>query len=64
MGLVRRGPGERLAAWLYTGPLGHFWSTAADLGAFFVRSLLTGARRRLAQGAQEQGNGGAGQGAG
>ena len=47
MGLVRRGPAERVAAWLYTGPLGHLWSTAADLGSFFFRSLLTRAQRRL-----------------
>jgi hypothetical protein len=48
VGQVRRGLGERLAAWLYTGPLGHFWSTAADLADFFLRSLRTRAQRRLA----------------
>lgn len=42
---MRRGPGERIAAWLYTGPLGHLWSTAADLGVFFARSLAARARR-------------------
>jgi hypothetical protein len=44
---VRRGPGERLAAWLYTGPLGHFWSTTADLGEFFFGSLAERGRQRL-----------------
>ena len=45
--MARRGPGERAAAWLYTGPLGHFWSTFADLASFFLRSLGERARRRL-----------------
>ena len=44
---LRRGPGERLAAWVYTGPLGHLWSTAADLGSFFARSLASRVQRRL-----------------
>jgi hypothetical protein len=41
---MRRGPGERLAAWIYTGPLGHFWSTAADLACFSLARVR--ARRR------------------
>jgi hypothetical protein len=24
-------PARRLAAWLYTGPLGHLWATGADV---------------------------------
>jgi hypothetical protein len=40
---------ERGAAWLVTGPLGHLWSAVADLTAFFVGSLYTRARLRLAR---------------
>jgi hypothetical protein len=47
---LRRGPGERLAAWIVTGPLGHLWSVVADVSAFGLRMLgrrmLAGARRR------------------
>ena len=43
----RRGPGERIVAWLYTGPLGHFWSTFADLGSFFLRTIAKRAQRRV-----------------
>jgi hypothetical protein len=34
---LRRGPIERLAAWLTTGPLGHFYSVVADLAVFGAR---------------------------
>jgi hypothetical protein len=34
---VHRGPAERLQAWVVTGPLGHLWSVAADLGVFWLR---------------------------
>jgi hypothetical protein len=44
---LRRGPGERLTAWLVTGPLGHLWSVVADLTGFALRSLATRAGRRL-----------------
>ena len=44
---ARRGTGEKVLAWVYTGPLGHFWSTFADLGSFLVRELGERARRRL-----------------
>jgi hypothetical protein len=44
---LQRGPGERLAAWLITGPLGHLWSVVADLASFALRSLAARARRRL-----------------
>jgi hypothetical protein len=27
----RRGPAERLAAWLYLGPVGHFYGVVADV---------------------------------
>ncbi|MEX1143022.1 MAG: hypothetical protein WD399_10500 [Thermoleophilaceae bacterium] len=43
----RRTAGERLAAWLVTGPLGHLWSVVADLSAFAARSAATRVARRL-----------------
>jgi hypothetical protein len=36
----RRDPLERLAAWLVTGPAGHFYGGAADWLEFFVRWRL------------------------
>jgi hypothetical protein len=42
---MRRGPGERFLAWLYMGPLGHLWSTVADLVSFFAGRLAARARR-------------------
>jgi hypothetical protein len=30
-------PTDRLAAWLVTGPPGHFWSAAADIVVLWVR---------------------------
>jgi hypothetical protein len=30
-------PGERLAAWLVTGPLGHLWSAAVDIVKAWAR---------------------------
>ncbi|MEK6230122.1 MAG: hypothetical protein AABM31_12465 [Actinomycetota bacterium] len=44
---LRRGPSERMAAWLATGPLGHLYSAVADLAVFAAGSLFTRARRRL-----------------
>jgi hypothetical protein len=44
---LRRGPRERFAAWLVTGPLGHLWSVVADVTSFALRSLA----RRIARGA-------------
>ena len=46
-GQHRRGPVERLGAWLYTGPLGHLYSVVADLSVFFGRWMLQRAKRRL-----------------
>ena len=43
----RRGPAERVQAWIVTGPVGHFYSVVADLSVFFARSGVTRARRRL-----------------
>ncbi|HYI98758.1 MAG TPA: hypothetical protein VEX36_03630 [Thermoleophilaceae bacterium] len=34
-----RGPGERLAAWIFTGPLGHLFSVVADIGSYWLRQL-------------------------
>ena len=48
--LPRRGPGERLAAWLVTGPLGHLYSVVADLTVYFARWMVQRARRRLGRG--------------
>jgi hypothetical protein len=36
----------RLAAWVYTGPLGHFYGGLADWAALLARLALTRARRR------------------
>jgi hypothetical protein len=44
---VNRGPAERAAAWVVTGPLGHFYSVVADVAVFSVRALIGRARRRL-----------------
>jgi hypothetical protein len=42
----RRSPPERLAAWLVTGPAGHFYGGVADWLEFLVRWQLD--RRRKA----------------
>ena len=46
----RRGPPERLAAWLVTGPLGHLYSVVADLAVYFARFVVGRAKRRLGRG--------------
>jgi hypothetical protein len=28
---------DRLAAWIVTGPLGHFWSATADIAVLWTR---------------------------
>ena len=38
--MARQGPGTRLAAWLYTGPLGHLYSTLADVVELWLRWAL------------------------
>ncbi|MBV9213435.1 MAG: hypothetical protein JOZ25_07285 [Actinobacteria bacterium] len=45
--LPRAHAARRLLAWLYTGPLGHLWSTAADVVSLWLRWAVAGARRRL-----------------
>ena len=42
-----RSPAERLAAWLYTGPLGHLYGMAADVAELSARYALARARARL-----------------
>jgi hypothetical protein len=44
---LRRGPFERFAAWVVTGPVGHLWSVVADIGLFVLGSLATRVRTRL-----------------
>jgi hypothetical protein len=34
---LRRSRAERLVAWLVTGPLGHLWSTLADVALLLAR---------------------------
>ena len=47
MGGVRRGPAERLLAWLVTGPLGHLWSALADITILWVRYGVAKLRGRV-----------------
>jgi hypothetical protein len=43
----RRGAGERAAAWLYTGPLGHLYGTLADIAVVWARWLASRGRAKL-----------------
>jgi len=36
-------------AWVFTGPLGHFYSVVIDVLVFATRSLVERARRRLSR---------------
>jgi hypothetical protein len=40
-------PTDRLAAWLVTGPVGHFWSAVADIAVLWTRYLWARARERV-----------------
>jgi hypothetical protein len=42
-----RRPGERVLAWLYTGPLGHLYGVLADIGGMWVRYTAGRVRARL-----------------
>jgi hypothetical protein len=42
---------ERVTAWIYTGPLGHLYGTAADVIQLWVAYLASRARLRLRDGA-------------
>jgi hypothetical protein len=37
MAALRRGPLERVLAWLYTGPLGHLYGALADISVMWMR---------------------------
>jgi hypothetical protein len=39
--------GERLLAWIYTGPAGHLWSPVADIVTLWSKWMLQRARARL-----------------
>jgi hypothetical protein len=45
--VVRRPLSERVEAWLYTGPLGHFWGAVADISEMWLRWMWSRARVRL-----------------
>ncbi|MBX5469101.1 MAG: hypothetical protein IRZ21_04295 [Thermoleophilaceae bacterium] len=49
---IVRGPRERLAAWLYTGPPGHLYGVLADLAQLGARYALQRLRARLARAAR------------
>jgi hypothetical protein len=42
---LRRGPPERLVAWVVTGPLGHLWSVLVDVVVLWTRYGLFRLRR-------------------
>ena len=48
-GSLSRPRGERALAWLYTGPLGHLWSTVADLTVLWTRWIASEARDRASR---------------
>ncbi|HEX8743770.1 MAG TPA: hypothetical protein VF712_11600 [Thermoleophilaceae bacterium] len=39
-------PHRRLAAWIYTGPAGHLWSTLGDIAVLWARWAAGRARAR------------------
>ncbi len=45
---VQRVPArDRFLAWIYTGPIGHFYGTVADVTELWIRYLASLVRRRL-----------------
>ncbi|MFL5781556.1 MAG: hypothetical protein ACJ760_09605 [Thermoleophilaceae bacterium] len=40
---------RRLAAWLYTGPLGHLWSMVADIATLWGRWAVATVRERYSK---------------
>jgi hypothetical protein len=44
---VRRPPGERALAWLYTGPLGHLYGTLADIAVLWAKWIGGKVRSRV-----------------
>jgi len=47
--VLRRTAGERLAAWLLTGPVGHLFGFVADASLLWTAWARGEARRRLAR---------------
>jgi hypothetical protein len=47
--VIARGPRERLAAWLVTGPLGHLYGTLADIVLLWTRWGVSRVRARVGQ---------------
>jgi hypothetical protein len=45
--VIRRGPRERLGAWIVTGPLGHFYGTVVDVSEAAARWWLSRVRARV-----------------
>jgi len=43
--LAPQSAARRALAWIYTGPIGHLWSTAADVVVLWARWGLASARR-------------------
>ncbi len=41
---MRSDAGERLQAWIVTGPLGHLWSALADMAVIWARYLANRVR--------------------
>ena len=46
-GVIDRGPRERLAAWLVTGPFGHLYGTLADIAVLSGRWGASRVRARV-----------------
>jgi hypothetical protein len=45
--MIDRGPRERLAAWLVTGPIGHLYGTLTDIALLWGRWGLARVRARV-----------------
>ncbi|MDQ3240575.1 MAG: hypothetical protein WKF33_05070 [Thermoleophilaceae bacterium] len=54
----RRAGGERLAAWLLTGPLGHLFGFLADAAVLWAAWARREARRQRARARAARGTGG------
>ena len=56
---LRRSPGERALAWVFSGPLGHLYSVVIDVAVFALRTLAAHLGQRLRQGLTLSGEGSA-----
>jgi hypothetical protein len=45
--VIRRGPRERVQAWLVTGPVGHLYGALADITLLWARYGLARVRARV-----------------